>query len=82
MKKMFLIGAGVACLAFIGCSSQKDVSMSETSEGAAKSSDCSNCTAEKAANCTECPDKASPAVIGDKSHCEGQTGECPFSKKN
>ncbi len=77
MKKMFLIGAGVACLAFIGCSSQKDVSMSETS-------DCSSCTAEKAANCTASPDKtnASPAVVGDKSHCEGQTGECPASKKN
>lgn len=76
MKKMFLIGAGVACLAFIGCSSQKDVSMSETS-------DCSSCTAEQAASCTSCAEKAaSPAAVGDKSHCEGQTGECPYRKQN
>ncbi len=72
MKKMFLIGAGVACLAFVGCSSNdKDVSMSETSGSCcAKAEACSDCT-EKA---------ASPAVVSDKSHCEGQTGECPFSK--
>lgn len=82
MKKMFLIGAGVACFAFIGCSSQKDVSMSETSECTAKTSDCGDCTPEKAADCKMCPDKASPGVVGQKSDCEGKTGQCPESNKN
>lgn len=73
MKKMFLIGASVACFAFVGCSSNdKDVAMSETSDSCcAKAEACDDCTEAKA---------ASPAVVGDKSHCEGQTGECPFSK--
>ncbi|GEM_PF-4086928 len=71
MKKMFLVGVGVACFAVVGCNSnQKDVSMSETS---------GSCC-ESATPCDDCADKAaSPAVVQDKSHCEGQTGECPFS---
>ena len=69
MKKMFLVGATVACFAFVGCSTEKDVSMTETSD---------SCCA-KGAPCADCSEAASPAVVGEKSHCEGQTGECPFS---
>ncbi len=74
MKKFFLVGAAVAAFALVGCNSPKDVNMSETS-------DCGSCT--KSSQC----ESASPGVVGEKSscseakkaHCEGQTGECPFS---
>ncbi|MCL4197430.1 MAG: hypothetical protein KJZ69_08035 [Phycisphaerales bacterium] len=76
MKKMFLVGAAVAAFAFVGCSSEKDVNMTETS-------DCGSCA--KSSQC----ESTSPGVVGEKSscsettkaHCEGQSGECPFSKQ-
>lgn len=92
MKKFFLVGAGVACLAFVGCNSQKDVSMSETSGCCESGTPCADCTGKASpgvvgekSSCeskSECSGTASPAVVSDKTHCEGQTGECPFSKGN